>query len=227
MDEWAIVLNDKIIKRFCIEEGLSLTIGRGEESDIVVDNTAISREHCSLELKGGIYYLTDLYSLNGTQVNGQKVVSAVPVKKSDFIQVSKFTLQPSETILAEQTATSFAVSPDKELDKTIFITAKSPQKSKPGQYHLTATSGKAIPEKISLASKTSIKVGKAQSCDMVISGLFLGKTQFFITRNPKNLTIIPQAGLRKTRLNGKTIKEETNLKVGDIISAGSNSFKFE
>jgi hypothetical protein len=49
MDEWAIVLNDRIIKRFSIEEGQSLTIGRGQESDIVVDNTAISRQHCSLE----------------------------------------------------------------------------------------------------------------------------------------------------------------------------------
>ena len=112
MDEWAIVLNDRIIKRFTIEEGQSLTIGRGQESEIVVENTAISRQHCSLELKGGVYYLTDLYSLNGTQVNGQKVVSAVPVDKTDLIHVSKFILQPSETVLAEQTVESFAISRD-------------------------------------------------------------------------------------------------------------------
>lgn len=227
MDEWALVLNDRIIKRFTIEEGQSLTIGRGQESDIVVDNTAISRQHCSLELKGGTYYLTDLYSLNGTQVNGQKVVSAVPIKKSDSIQVSKFTLQPSETILAEQTVGSFAIAPDEGLDKTIFVTGKSPQKSKPGQYNLTVMSGKAAPSKLSLYGKTSIKVGKAKSCDIVISGLFLGQTQFFITRNLKHLTIIPQTGLRKTNLNGKKIRKETNLKVGDIISAGGVSFKFE
>ena len=114
MDEWAIVLNDRIIRRFKIDEGQSLTIGRGQESDIVVENTAISREHCSLELQSGVYYLTDLYSLNGTQVNGQKVVSAVPIKKSDLIQVSKFILQPSETVLAEQTVGSFSVSQDEE-----------------------------------------------------------------------------------------------------------------
>jgi len=227
MDEWALVLHDRIIKRFTIEEGQSLTIGRGQESDIVVDNTAISRQHCSLELKGGVYYLTDLYSLNGTRVNGQKVVSAVPIKKSDSVQVSKFTLQPSATILAEQTVESFAISPDEGLDKTIFVTAKSPQKSKPGQYHLTVISGKATPERLALVGKTSIKVGKDKSCDIIISGLFLGKTQFFIARNPKHLTIIPQAGLRKTRLNGKTVVEETNLKVGDIISAGGVNLKLE
>jgi pSer/pThr/pTyr-binding forkhead associated (FHA) protein len=226
MDEWAIVLNDRIIKRFIIEEGQSLTIGRGQESDIVVVNTAISRQHCSLELKGGVYYLTDLYSLNGTQVNGQKVVSAVPVEKTDLIQVSKFILQPSDTILAEQTVESFAISRDEELDKTIFITAKSAQKSKPGQYHLSVISGKAVPEKLALTGRTSIKVGKAKSCDIVISGLLLGKTQFFITRTPRHLTIIPQDGFRKTRLNGKKIKKETNLRVGDIISAGGVSFKF-
>ena len=73
MDEWALILNDRIIKRFYIEDGQSLTIGRGNESDVVVDNTAISRQHCTLELKNETYYLTDLYSLNGTKVNGKKI----------------------------------------------------------------------------------------------------------------------------------------------------------
>ena len=50
---------------------------------------------------------------------------------------------------------------------------------------------------------------------------------FFIARTPKHLTIIPQEGLRKTHLNGKKVKKETNLRVGDIISAGGVSFKFE
>jgi pSer/pThr/pTyr-binding forkhead associated (FHA) protein len=226
MDEWALILNDRIIKRFRIEEGQTLTIGRDNQADIVVDNTAISRQHCSLELMGGVYYLTDLYSLNGTKVNGKKVVSAVPVKKTDLIEVSKFTLQPTESILAEQTAESYAISSDDGLDQTVFVTAKSKQKSRPGQYSLKVISGKASPQKLQLAGKNSIKVGKDSSCDIVISGFFLGKTQFFLTRKINSFTLIPVGSLRKIYLNGKTIEKETKLKLGDKIKTGGTTLKF-
>ena len=226
MDEWALVLNDRIIKRFRIDEGQTLTIGRDKEADVSVDNTAISRQHCSLELKSGVYYLTDLYSLNGTKVNGKKVVSSVPVKKTDLIEVSKFTLQPTATILAEQTAESYAISSDDGLDQTVFITTKSKQKSRPGQYSLKVISGKASPKKLELAGKSSIKVGKDSSCDIVISGFFLGKTQFFLTRKTSSFTLIPVGSLRKTYINGKTVEKETKLKLGDKIKTGGITLKF-
>lgn len=227
MDEWALLLNDRIIKRFRIDEGQTLIIGRDKDTDVAVDNTAISRQHCSLELKGGVYYLTDLYSLNGTKVNGKKVVSAVPVKKNDLIEVSKFTLQPTDTILAEQTAKSYSISPDDGLEQTVFITAKSKQKSRPGQYSLKVISGKASPKKLELAGKNSIKVGKDSSCDIIISGLFLGRTQFFLTRNVTSFTISPVGGLRKTFLNGKVVEKDKKLKMGDEIKAGGVTLKLE
>ncbi len=49
-------------------------IGRGEECDIVIPHTSISREHARLKkLKPG-FVLFDLKSRNGTFVNGRKVV---------------------------------------------------------------------------------------------------------------------------------------------------------
>jgi len=225
MDEWAIILNDRVIKRFFIDEGQTLTIGRGQDADVMVDNTAISRQHTSIELKGGTYYLTDLYSLNGTKVNGKKVVSAVPIKKTDLIEISKFTLQPAETLLAEETVESFSSGPD-SLDETIFITSKQKNKARPGQYRLKVISGNAIPKELAIGNKDSIKVGRDHSCDMVISGLFLGKTQFFITKHKKSIAIIPQSGFRKTRLNGQKLTGEKKLRKGDIIQAGGVSIEF-
>jgi pSer/pThr/pTyr-binding forkhead associated (FHA) protein len=227
MDEWALILNDRIIKRFYIDEGQTLTIGRGKESDIVVENTAISRQHCSLELKSGTYYVTDLYSLNGTKVNGKKVVSAVPIKKTDLIEVSKFTLQPTDSILAEQTAESYSISQDEGLDQTIFVAAKTKPQSKPGQLRLKVIAGKATPPTLALAGKNSVKVGKDSSCNVVISGFFLGQTQFYLNRKMNNFSIIPLGSLRKTYLNGKKVTKETNIKPGDEIKTGGVIFKVE
>ncbi|MCK5404004.1 MAG: FHA domain-containing protein, partial [Desulfobulbaceae bacterium] len=85
MPQWTITLNDKVLKQFTITDGSSLTIGRSADADVVVDNTAISRKHTSLGLKDGIYYLSDLGSLNGTFVNGQKIEKNVPVSENDRI----------------------------------------------------------------------------------------------------------------------------------------------
>lgn len=228
MDEWAVVLNDRVIKRFTIEDGQSLTIGRGQESDIVVDNTAISRQHCSLELINEIYYINDLYSLNGTRVNGDKVVSAVEIKKADHIQMGKFTLQPSETLLAEQTVESYAIVGGEDLDQTVFVNSQQVnKKARPGHYYLTVTEGKAIPEKLALVGKDTVKVGKSSGCDIILSGLFISKTQFFITKKEGKLFILPQSGLVKTRLNGNKLKTESKLKVGDTIQVGSTSIRLE
>jgi len=227
MDEWALILNDRIIKRFRIEEGQNLVIGRDKEADIVVDNTAISRQHCSLELKGGTYYLTDLYSLNGTKVNGKKVVSAVPIKKTDFIEISKFTLHPTESILAEQTAESYSIPADDGMDQTVFVAAKSKPQARTGGYRLKLITGKANPEILDLIGKNSIKVGKDSSCDMVISGFFLGRTQFFISRKKSHFTIIPLGSIRKIYLNGKVVEKETKIQRGDEIKTGSATLIFE
>ncbi|MDF1578328.1 MAG: FHA domain-containing protein [Desulfurivibrionaceae bacterium] len=229
MDEWALILNDRIIKRFRIKEGQTLTIGRdNKEADVAVDNTAISRRHCSLELKGGNYYLTDLYSLNGTKVNGKKVVSAVPIKKTDFIEISKFTLQPTETILAEQTAESYAISSNNDMDQTVFVNAKpKPQARRAGGYRLKLISGKGAPQQLELAGKNSIKVGRDQSCDLVISGFLLSKTQFFITRKASYFSLIPLGSIRKTYLNGKVVGKETRLNRGDEIKTAGVTLKLE
>jgi pSer/pThr/pTyr-binding forkhead associated (FHA) protein len=51
-----------------------LVIGRGEECDVVIAHTSISREHARVKkLKPG-YVVFDLKSKNGTMVNGRPIV---------------------------------------------------------------------------------------------------------------------------------------------------------
>lgn len=230
MDEWAILLNDRIIKRFTISEGQSLTIGRGSDADIQVDNTAISRQHSSLELKGGTYYITDHYSLNGTKVNGEKIESAVPIEKTDFIEVGKFHLKPAEGLEVDEVSASSAASMD-NTDETIFVSSKSKKLSqqiaKEKGPVLLVLEGKGTPTIVSLEGKDSLKVGKDTNCNIVISGWFIGGAQFFINKRQDKYYIIPQNTWVKTRLNGTSITGERLLNRGDIIMAGKNSIKFE
>jgi pSer/pThr/pTyr-binding forkhead associated (FHA) protein len=224
MEEWALILNNRVIKRFSIEEGQALTIGRGQDADITVDNSAISRQHSSLELKGGTYYLTDLYSLNGTKVNGKKIVSAVPIKRNDLLEISKFILKPAALLTDEEEAGSVSTSPE-GMDQTIFVQPKAKAKSPAGQFTLVVTEGQASKESLNLSGMDSVKIGKGISCDLIISGIFVAKTQFFINRGQGGYSIIPQSGLRRVYLNGKKIESEIRLKKGDLIRVAGTTLK--
>lgn len=226
MEEWALLLNNRIIRRFEISEGQSLTIGRGQDADITVDNNAISRQHSSLELKGGIYYLTDLYSLNGTKVNGQKIDSSVPIEKSDLIEIGKFTLKPAEDLTNEEQVASFSSSLE-GMDQTIFVNARGKKNQLSQQDTLRVIKGEATPSALTLTGLDSIKVGKDPSCDVVISGLFVAKTQFFISRNSDGFSVTPGSGWRTVFLNGDKITKEYRLKKGDVITVAGTSLQLD
>lgn len=50
-----------------------ITIGRGLNVDLTINDPLVSRLHCSLEFKDGAWYLHDLNSRNGTYVNTEPV----------------------------------------------------------------------------------------------------------------------------------------------------------
>ena len=55
----------------------AITIGRGPDNTIVVNDPSISTHHAHLLLEGDTYRLKDLDSTNGTRVNGTPVAETV------------------------------------------------------------------------------------------------------------------------------------------------------
>jgi pSer/pThr/pTyr-binding forkhead associated (FHA) protein/outer membrane biosynthesis protein TonB len=68
-----------------------ITIGRSHDTDIVLDDTFVSKMHCEIKFKGGAVILEDKGSRNGTFVNGQKA-TAVELASGDKIQIGKTTV---------------------------------------------------------------------------------------------------------------------------------------
>ncbi|MEN9202237.1 MAG: GGDEF domain-containing protein [Thermostichus sp. DG_1_6_bins_120] len=69
---------------FPLQDGLVL--GRSSRADIQLTDHSISRQHCRLDVEDGRYILTDLGSLNGTYVNGERI-SRIPLLDGDRIQI--------------------------------------------------------------------------------------------------------------------------------------------
>jgi pSer/pThr/pTyr-binding forkhead associated (FHA) protein len=50
-----------------------ITVGRGPDNTLRLDDPSVSGRHAQLQRVGDIYRLKDLDSTNGTLVNGQKI----------------------------------------------------------------------------------------------------------------------------------------------------------
>jgi FhaA, N-terminal domain/FHA domain len=54
----------------------SVVLGRSRECDVRIDDPNVSRRHAELRQEGATYWLVDLDSTNGTELNGQRVTRA-------------------------------------------------------------------------------------------------------------------------------------------------------
>lgn len=82
-----------------VSEHLEITVtkspfvlGRNENyaDGVISINKAVGRKHCSIEQKGGSYYVTDLNSSNGTQINGKRLApeQSYPLKNGDILRLA-------------------------------------------------------------------------------------------------------------------------------------------
>jgi hypothetical protein len=69
-----------------------MLIGRINGSDILIDDSSVSREHAIIERKDGRFILEDLKSTNGTFINGEFVDVRV-LNHGDKIRVGNTVLQ--------------------------------------------------------------------------------------------------------------------------------------
>lgn len=234
MTDWTIKLHDTIIKTFPIRDGQTITIGRGKECDISIDNTAISRQHVSLCRSSGIYFVSDLGSTNGTFVNGKKIGVDEAVSDNDTIVFGKFTLTTANPAdAASRVAASVSADTMDHDDETVFVSGKKPIaptphfKPKATGPRLTVLQGEASPREISLGGISSLKLGSDPSCDLVIPGWFVAKAQAYIIKRDDSYLLVPQKSWAGTYVNNSKLSSEHILRSGDIITIRGTSLRFD
>jgi len=62
-------------------------LGRGPDNKIVVNDSAVSRKHAEILLRGDGYWIQDLKSKNGTKLNGALIQAPSPLKPGDRIDI--------------------------------------------------------------------------------------------------------------------------------------------
>ena len=64
-----------------------VSLGRGEDNDVVIPHASVSRAHARLMRRDEVYELTDLNSTNGTYVDGQPIHGAARVSNGSQVRL--------------------------------------------------------------------------------------------------------------------------------------------
>jgi pSer/pThr/pTyr-binding forkhead associated (FHA) protein len=62
-------------------------IGRGEQADLLLADSTVSRRHAAVRQDGHTVVVTDLGSANGTYVNGEPVLDGTRIEDGDVIHL--------------------------------------------------------------------------------------------------------------------------------------------
>src|ERR1700757_1361932 len=65
-------------------------LGRDAECDIVLPRTTISRRHAQIVHDADGYYVEDLDSLNGTYVDGTRIIEPTRLRGGEHVQIDEF-----------------------------------------------------------------------------------------------------------------------------------------
>jgi len=223
--------NKNIIKKFRLDKGMGLTIGRRETNDIVIDNLAVSGNHAKIESVGDGYLFTDLQSKNGSFVNKQLITSQY-LTDGDIINIGKhilfFRYEQNET-MPGKTDTGLDKTMVMDTDKYRSMLAESENGPTPGMSdsgdsglltYLTGGDGDVT------LTKKMMKIGKAADSDIVVSGLLTGKNAATISLRPNGYYFSYVGGLSKPRVNDDVVSGSIKLKEYDIIQVGSAKMQF-
>lgn len=220
-----------------------VSIGRSPQADIFIDNPAVSFHHARVFSQGGIYYVQDLTSLNGTFLNGVRI-SQAPLSHGDAITVGKHTVRfsmdrPGETpqILPSHPGPEAQDSAPK-LEGTMILDTKmrremqerlamgqgaasSARAARVGK--LTVLKGRTVGKELLLTSQTSM-VGKSEGCAVKLKGWFAPKIGAIINKHDETYFVSPAA--KEAFINGQPLTAKTELKDGDLVRVGKVEMQF-
>lgn len=87
------LINRRDALAFKVEESYTLRpdniIGRGGKNEIVLNDPYISGKHARIWEREGNYYLEDLGSKNGSYLNGQRLIQALPMRNGDRVSLGQ------------------------------------------------------------------------------------------------------------------------------------------
>jgi pSer/pThr/pTyr-binding forkhead associated (FHA) protein len=234
---------DSAIGDYQLQKGLSLTVGRRQNNDVMIENLAVSGHHAKIDSVGDEFVLIDLQSKNGSFVNEQ-IISTHWLKDGDVINIGKHALafnytddeqvpadgpnQIDQTMVMDTSQYRSMMQKSTPKDSKPLIKLETPRPlfkndDKIQACGLTFLAGGGGRIKL---SKKITKIGKHPESDIVIKGMWVAKTAATISKRPDGFYLSYVGGISKPKINDKLMKHSILLNDLDVINIGPTKLQF-
>ena len=201
---------------------LGVTIGRGEDMDIVIDNASVSRRQARIEMMPtGEWVVEDLNSANGTFVNGHRLTARRTLARGDEISFGKFSLFFDRALRAPVQARAIETRPSlPRATDTFHMDQKDVERlqqavAKRRRAHLKwEAHGKQDTFYLERLERSAVLVGRSALCDLRVPAG--PKHHVLVLRNRTGYEVRNLSGWARMRVNGEVVTQAP-LKGGDTI----------
>jgi len=240
-----VKFEDSVLQRVSINGG-SVTIGRGPDNSIPIDNLAVSNHHAEIKSEDGHLVIQDLGSLNGTFVNNQRVKQSA-LKHGDVVLIGKHSIHVDEKSRGEAPVAvnrpsgnlSGGVKEAPKVDET-FILDTAKRRKMMQEIAAAGERSQITPSRVRVATLVRVKgqiekaeyqltgkltvIGKSEMATVRLRGWFKPKMAAQINRRDDGYYL--GRGDRVPKINGKPIWSPTLLSDGDLIEVCGVELRF-
>lgn len=177
---------------------LPVTIGRSRKNNLTLNSDRVSRQHAVIEKRGDQFFIRDLESSNGIQVNQERITEQALVD-GDLLQIGPF--------IIEVDVPPFAL-PAEPSDETV-LRWTDPRTGQAAHHSFSPP----------------LTIGRGQENDLILPGERVSRRHAAISRVGDNLVIEDQGATNGVIINGAR-QEKSILRTGDLIQIGGYKLTF-
>lgn len=196
-----------------------ITLGRDKGCQVVLAQQAVSRNHARISQEGTLFFLEDLGSAYGTQINGKPLPKGEKhrLRNGDVIAIAQFDVRFNHVAELPSNVGS---------DKTSFV-ARSLVKgvmrgltSGEGPY-FRIMNGPREGERIEISDAQEIVIGRDETADVTFKDDLVSRRHVKLRRDwsgthAEDLGSRNGIKVNKKKVNRKTLKDNDELEVGNI-----------
>lgn len=220
MTKLVLKYNGAVVKEFTVDKD-AVAIGRHPESDLLIDNPAVSGRHCRVVKENGAFFVEDLDSTNGTFLRGLEITKA-PLRHQDEFAVAKHTVLFLD---ADAPAAPPAPAPV-STDATVIMTAPpatpAPAPQTPGRVGCVKIliGGEPGEKPIPLTAFITY-IGKSSQAQIKLKGMFQPDLAACVSKKPDGFYLTALKD-KTVKLNGNPLMDQAQvpLQEGDLIDVG-------
>lgn len=200
----------------------AFSIGRGDDMDMVIDNSSVSRRQAQIRLEpDGRWTVQDLESANGTFLNGRRLTGPAPLTGGDEISFGKFSVFFERVFQEPIRDTRVAVKAGRpQATETFQMERKDLEQLQQAvalkrRAHLKwEAAGTRDTFYLERLERSAVLVGRSTLCDLRVPRG--PKHHLLVIRNRTGYEVRNLSSWFRMRVNGTAVSQAM-LKGGDVI----------